>query len=95
MLVNVPNCHLSLVVASVVQGDAVNCNKSEKVKACNSKTYFLREVFIYFTGNSPLVLVCCIGKLCLFTITVFTWHLVSVPFSNVAQRHILDLLFLA
>jgi len=26
LLVNVPNCHLSLVLASVVQGDAVNCN---------------------------------------------------------------------
>ena len=24
--VNVPNCHLSLVLASVVQGDALNCN---------------------------------------------------------------------
>ena len=27
-LVNAPNCHLSLVLASVVQGDAVNCNTS-------------------------------------------------------------------
>jgi len=26
MLVNAPNCHLSLVLASVVQRDAVNCN---------------------------------------------------------------------
>jgi len=26
--VNAPNCHLSLVLASVVQGDAVNCNSS-------------------------------------------------------------------
>jgi len=26
LLVNGPNCHLSLVLASVVQGDAVNCN---------------------------------------------------------------------
>jgi len=26
LLVNAPNCHLSLVLASVVQGDAVNCN---------------------------------------------------------------------
>jgi len=30
MLVNAPNCHLSLALASVVQGDAVNCNKSHK-----------------------------------------------------------------
>ena len=26
VLVNAPNCHLSLVLASVVQVDAVNCN---------------------------------------------------------------------
>jgi len=26
LLVNAPNCHLSLVLASVVQGDAVNGN---------------------------------------------------------------------
>jgi len=26
LLVNAPNFHLSLVLASVVQGDAVNCN---------------------------------------------------------------------
>jgi len=26
LLVNAPNCHHSLVLASVVQGDAVNCN---------------------------------------------------------------------
>jgi len=26
LLVNAPNCHLSLVFASEVQGDAVNCN---------------------------------------------------------------------
>jgi len=28
LLVNAPNCHLSLVLASVVQGDAVNCNSN-------------------------------------------------------------------
>jgi len=26
LLVNAPNCHLLLMLASVVQGDAVNCN---------------------------------------------------------------------
>jgi len=26
LLVNAPNCHLSLALAQVVQGDAVNCN---------------------------------------------------------------------
>jgi len=29
LLVNAPNCHLSLVLASVVQGDAVNCNNCQ------------------------------------------------------------------
>jgi len=28
LLINVPNCHLSLVLAPVVQGDAVNCKRS-------------------------------------------------------------------
>jgi len=28
LLVNAPNCHLSLVLASVLQGDAVNCNST-------------------------------------------------------------------
>jgi len=28
LLVDAPNCHLSLVLASVVQSDAVNCNIS-------------------------------------------------------------------
>jgi len=28
LLINAPNCHLSLVLALVVQGDAVNCNIS-------------------------------------------------------------------
>jgi len=27
LLVNAPNCHLSLVLASVSHSDAVNCNK--------------------------------------------------------------------
>jgi len=33
LLVNAPNCHLSLVFASVVQGDAVNCNITKIGKA--------------------------------------------------------------
>jgi len=28
LLVNAPNCHLSLVLSSAVQGDAVNCNST-------------------------------------------------------------------
>jgi len=36
LLVNAPNCHLSLVLASVVQGDAVNCTTvlNASVKWC-------------------------------------------------------------
>jgi len=34
LLVNAPYCHLSFVLASVVQGDAANCNTITK-----SKTY--------------------------------------------------------
>jgi len=41
LLVNAPNCHLSLVLASVVQGDAVNCNtgcvESEKIGSFESE----------------------------------------------------------
>ena len=33
LLVNAPNCHLSLVLASVVQGDAVNCNTCHRQRA--------------------------------------------------------------
>jgi len=32
LLVNAPNCHLSLVLASVVQGDAVNSNTTLELK---------------------------------------------------------------
>jgi len=32
VLVNAPNCHLSLVLASVVQGDATNCNKWRPIR---------------------------------------------------------------
>jgi len=31
LLVNAPNCHLFLVLASVVQSDAVNCNTNLKI----------------------------------------------------------------
>jgi len=30
LLANAPNCHLSLVLAPAVQGDAVNCNKGHR-----------------------------------------------------------------
>jgi len=29
LVVTAPNCHLSLVLVSAVQGDAVNCNNTE------------------------------------------------------------------
>jgi len=41
LLVNAPNCHLLLVLASVVQGDAVNCNN------CQSKRNQISNQLIY------------------------------------------------
>jgi len=41
LLVNAPNCHLSLVLASVVQGDAVNCNNSHHGTVGHQATYIL------------------------------------------------------
>jgi len=40
LLVNAPNCHLSFVLASVVQGDAVNCNTALRlgVEAADKQT---------------------------------------------------------
>jgi len=35
LLVNAPNCHLSLVLASVVQGDVVNCNTYSGPSHCD------------------------------------------------------------
>ena len=32
LLVKAPNCHLSLVLVSVVQGDAVICNKTTDIR---------------------------------------------------------------
>jgi len=36
LLVNAPNCHLSLVLASVVQGDAVNCKNCTRTEKYHS-----------------------------------------------------------
>jgi len=36
LLVNAPNCHLSLVLASVVQGDAVKCNTCDQLNHSGS-----------------------------------------------------------
>jgi len=37
LLVNAPNCHLLLVLAQVVQGDAVNCNKLRPIRDLREK----------------------------------------------------------
>jgi len=42
LLVNAPNCHLSLVLASVVQGDAVNCNTGN---SSNDSELFIDHTF--------------------------------------------------
>jgi len=47
LLVNAPNCHLSLVLASVVQGDEVNCNRNHwfnRFAISQSNLYSLCEV---------------------------------------------------
>jgi len=38
LLFNAPNCHLSLVLASVVQGDVVNCNKWRSIWDMRERT---------------------------------------------------------
>jgi len=44
VLVNAPNCHLSLVLGSVVQGDAVNCNTLKwKTSSCLPLTTISRS----------------------------------------------------
>jgi len=48
LLVNAPNCHLSLVLASVVQGDVVNCNTY-----CVNQS--LSQTFIYEETSLSLV----------------------------------------
>jgi len=35
LLLNAPNCHLSLVLASVVQGDAVNSNTHRRTSTAS------------------------------------------------------------
>jgi len=48
LLVNAPNCHLSLVLASAVQGDAVNCNKWHQISTllhkCCLNNYALKQL---------------------------------------------------
>jgi len=57
LLVNDQNCHLSLVLASVVQGDAVNCNTSSKSDVWSNIKKPVRSflktfnVFLYFHQN--------------------------------------------
>ena len=39
LLVNAPNCHLSFVLASVVQGGVVNCNTTSQEATSQDKAY--------------------------------------------------------
>jgi len=62
LLVNAPNCHLYLVLASVVQGDAVNCNTMpmqatpkwhpllQKFCACFRWRTFVNKCFLLWTS---------------------------------------------
>jgi len=45
LLVNAPNCHLSLVLASVVQGDAVNFNHGWQLLVLANSTVESHFVF--------------------------------------------------
>jgi len=45
LLVIAPYCHLSLVLASVVQGDAVNCNSSPQGPSINDVTLFWAKLY--------------------------------------------------
>jgi len=49
LLVNAPNCHLSLVRASVVQGDAVNCNILSLMKKVCLLQLLLEMIYTIYT----------------------------------------------
>jgi len=49
LLVNAPKCHLSLLVASVVQGDAVNCNTTHEI------TYYEHAMTLVWFGSNSLI----------------------------------------
>jgi len=54
LLVNAPNYHISLVLASVVQGDAVNCNSGlTRQFAARIKDYVLSLPPIFTQTQSP------------------------------------------
>jgi len=55
LLVNAPNCHLSLVIALVVQGDAVNCNTSNLAETVKRPAFWksVPEAGIVNTNNLP------------------------------------------
>jgi len=53
LLVNAPNCHLSLVLASVVQGDAVNCNGRESIFRLRFCSQFIESGFDIFEKLTP------------------------------------------
>ena len=56
LLVNAPNCHLSLVLASAVQGDAVNCNTCAAVSLSGTHLNLPRVRFKRCGGSKQTVL---------------------------------------
>ena len=65
LLVTTPNCRLSLVLASVVQGDAVNCN-SVFPKKFSKLITFLLIMRKGFEAEQPFLLIFCSTKFVLF-----------------------------
>jgi len=56
LLVNAPNCHLSLVLASAVQGDAVNCITCLPLSAVTGSLHYLpRCLRSRVTGDKTLI----------------------------------------
>ena len=56
LLVNAPNYHLSLVLASVVQGDAVNCNTTK-----NDQVAFLTHSSVCIAMRKTVMMQhCCV-----------------------------------
>jgi len=53
LLVTAPNCHLSLVLASAVQGDAVNCNTGAPNTALKSMLLLVWCKFSFHNHQLP------------------------------------------
>jgi len=89
LLVNVPNCHLSLVLASVVQGDAVNCNT---IHSEISTTSLFITMSQYYIRWAHIMHISCYPKppemsgLWYFTIQIQSWYFETQSRSNCGPK---------